>query len=303
MTDATLAATPSRHSRSRPAREVWLALQANKGAMAGLIVIVVLVHRRRLRRRDRAPSATPKSPSECVTKQCPPVWQEGSDSALFRWAPTRSAADLLSQDHLRLALFAVHRHHRRHHLAGRRHPVRPDVRILPRHDRHPDHAGDGHHPVHAQPAAGAGDRRDPRLRPGQRHDRGRHHLHSALCAPGARRGADRTAEGLCHGLARRRRRHAAADAERGAAELPGAADRAGDLELLHRDPRRGGARLPRPMARRRRRRNGAPCWPTRAVPDPLHALGGDVPGPRHPRSRCWPSTCWATGCATRSTRS
>ena len=42
MTDTTLAATPVAKTIS-PAHEVWLSLKANKGALAGLVVIVVLV--------------------------------------------------------------------------------------------------------------------------------------------------------------------------------------------------------------------------------------------------------------------
>ena len=56
----------------------------------------------------------------------------------------------------------------------------------------------------------------------------------------------------------------AADVPDGAAELPGAADRAGDARLFDRDPRRGRARLSRPRRAAADRPNGAPCWPTRA---------------------------------------
>ena len=54
------------------------------------------------------------------------------------------------------------------------------------------------------------------------------------------------AKRLRHGLAHGRRRHAAADVRHRAAELRRAADRPGDARLLVGDPRRRGARLPRP---------------------------------------------------------
>ena len=53
-------------------------------------------------------------------------------------------------------------------------------------------------------------------------------------------------QGLRHRREGRRRRPAAADVQGGAAELRGAADRAGDARHLDRDPRRRGARLSRP---------------------------------------------------------
>jgi dipeptide transport system permease protein len=43
MTDVTLPAAESVSRPISPSREVWLSLKSNKGAMAGLIVIVVLV--------------------------------------------------------------------------------------------------------------------------------------------------------------------------------------------------------------------------------------------------------------------
>jgi dipeptide transport system permease protein len=94
MTDATLSATPVSQTIS-PAGEVWLSLKANKGAMAGLIVIVILVL--------AAVSADVIAPyhyaevfKECVTKACPPVWQEGSDSRFFLGADA-VGRDLLSR--------------------------------------------------------------------------------------------------------------------------------------------------------------------------------------------------------------
>lgn len=94
MTDTALSATPVGQTIS-PAGEVWLSLKANRGAMAGLIVIVVLVL--------AAVSADVIAPyhyaevfKECVTKQCPPVWQEGGDSRFFLGADA-VGRDLLSR--------------------------------------------------------------------------------------------------------------------------------------------------------------------------------------------------------------
>ncbi len=56
----------------------------------------------------------------------------------------------------------------------------------------------------------------------------------------------------------------APDVPRGAAELRGAADRAGVARRLDRDPRRRRARLPRPGRAAAGRRSGARCSPTRA---------------------------------------
>jgi dipeptide transport system permease protein len=78
MTDATLPATPVPQAVS-PAREVWLSLKANNGAMAGLVVIALLVLAA-LSANVLAPYHYAEVFKECVTKVCPPIWQEGSDS-------------------------------------------------------------------------------------------------------------------------------------------------------------------------------------------------------------------------------
>jgi dipeptide transport system permease protein len=78
MTDTTLSATPVPPTVT-PAREVWLALKTNNGAMAGLIVIVVLVFTA-IFANFIAPYHYAEVFKECVTKVCPPIWQDGSDS-------------------------------------------------------------------------------------------------------------------------------------------------------------------------------------------------------------------------------
>jgi dipeptide transport system permease protein len=94
MSDATLSATPASQTIS-PAREVWLSLNANKGAMAGLVVIVVLVLAALLAD-VIAPYHYAEVFKECVTKQCPPIWQEGSDSRFILGADG-VGRDLLSR--------------------------------------------------------------------------------------------------------------------------------------------------------------------------------------------------------------
>ena len=94
MTDTTLAATPVAKTIS-PTREVWLSLKANKGALAGLVIIVVLVLAALLAD-VIAPYHYAEVFKECVTKQCPPVWQEGSDSRFLLGADA-VGRDLLSR--------------------------------------------------------------------------------------------------------------------------------------------------------------------------------------------------------------
>jgi dipeptide transport system permease protein len=94
MTDTTLSATPVSQTIS-PAREVWLSLKANKGAMAGLVVIVVLVVAALLAD-VIAPYHYAEVFKECVTKQCPPFWQEGSDPRFILGADA-VGRDLLSR--------------------------------------------------------------------------------------------------------------------------------------------------------------------------------------------------------------
>jgi dipeptide transport system permease protein len=94
MTDIALSATPVAAAIS-PAKEVWLSLKGNAGAMAGLAVIVLLVL--------AAISADLIAPyhyaevfKECVTEKCPPVWQEGSDPRFLLGADA-VGRDLLSR--------------------------------------------------------------------------------------------------------------------------------------------------------------------------------------------------------------
>jgi dipeptide transport system permease protein len=94
MTDTTLTATPVSQTIS-PTREVWLSLKANKGAMAGLIVIIVLVLAA-ISADLVAPYGYAEVFKECVTKQCPPVWQEGSDPRFLLGADA-VGRDLLSR--------------------------------------------------------------------------------------------------------------------------------------------------------------------------------------------------------------
>ena len=94
MTDTTVAAAPVAKTIS-PTHEVWLSLKANKGALAGLVVIVVLVLAAVLAD-VVAPYHYAEVFKECVTKQCPPVWQEGSDSRFILGADA-VGRDLLSR--------------------------------------------------------------------------------------------------------------------------------------------------------------------------------------------------------------
>ena len=94
MIDTTLSVTPVSQTIS-PAREVWLSLKANKGALAGLVVIVVLVLAA-LTADVIAPYGYAEVFKECVTKQCPPVWQEGSDPRFLLGADA-VGRDLLSR--------------------------------------------------------------------------------------------------------------------------------------------------------------------------------------------------------------
>jgi dipeptide transport system permease protein len=78
MTDTALSATPVAKTVS-PAKEVWLSLRSNRGAMAGLIVIVavalIAVFADLV-----APYSYREVFKECVIKACPPIWQDGADS-------------------------------------------------------------------------------------------------------------------------------------------------------------------------------------------------------------------------------
>ncbi len=95
MTDVTLPAAEPVSRPISPSREVWLSLKSNKGAMAGLVVIVVLVLAALLAD-VIAPYHYAEVFKECVTKQCPPIWQEGSDSRFILGADG-VGRDLLSR--------------------------------------------------------------------------------------------------------------------------------------------------------------------------------------------------------------
>lgn len=82
MTDITLPAAEPVSRPISPSREVWLSLRANKGAMAGLIVIALLALAA-IFADVIAPFSYSAVFKECVTKVCPPVWQEGSDPRFF----------------------------------------------------------------------------------------------------------------------------------------------------------------------------------------------------------------------------
>ncbi len=77
MTDTTISASPVGQTIS-PAKEVWLSLRSNNGAMAGLIVIVLLVLAA-IFADVIAPFSYRDVFKECVTKPCPPFWSAGSD--------------------------------------------------------------------------------------------------------------------------------------------------------------------------------------------------------------------------------
>ena len=98
----------------------------------------------------------------------------------------------------------------------------------------------------------------------------------------------------------RRCRHLAADAHHHPAELPCAADRAGDAWLLERHPVGGRPRLPRsgrPAADAGMGYHAGGC----ARVHPARLVGRDLPWPCHPDHGVSPSTSWATACAMRST--
>ena len=105
---------------------------------------------------------------------------------------------------------------------------------------------------------------DPRPGPDERDAGGGGGGAAALRAHHARRGDHRDVEGLRHGGARERRDAAAADVQRGAAELRRAADRAG---VARASPPPSSTRrrwASSAWARSRRRPSGARCSPTRA---------------------------------------
>ncbi len=79
MTDAAIQTAPAVSQPISPVREIWLSLKANKGAMAGLIVIVLVVLAA-LSADVIAPYHYTEVFKECVTKFCPPFYYaEGSD--------------------------------------------------------------------------------------------------------------------------------------------------------------------------------------------------------------------------------
>jgi dipeptide transport system permease protein len=77
MTDITQSAMPIQQAIS-PTREVWLSLRTNRGAMAGLIIIVVVILAA-VFADFIAPFSYREVFKECVAKPCPPFWVEGSD--------------------------------------------------------------------------------------------------------------------------------------------------------------------------------------------------------------------------------
>jgi dipeptide transport system permease protein len=81
MTDTTISAAPVVQAIS-PAREVWLSLRSNKGAMAGLAVIVLLALAA-IFADFIAPYGYADVFKECVVKPCPPFWRDGSDPRFF----------------------------------------------------------------------------------------------------------------------------------------------------------------------------------------------------------------------------
>ncbi|HWA51161.1 MAG TPA: ABC transporter permease subunit [Dongiaceae bacterium] len=78
MTDAAIQTAPAASQPISPAREIWLSLKANRGAMTGLIVIVLVVLAA-LSADVIAPYHYTEVFKECVTKFCPPFYAEGHD--------------------------------------------------------------------------------------------------------------------------------------------------------------------------------------------------------------------------------
>jgi len=81
MTNTTATAgtvTPASQAPLTPAREVWLSLRANKGAMAALIIIVALILTAIF-----APFIAPHDPSAQDVNQglLPPIWDQGGSSS------------------------------------------------------------------------------------------------------------------------------------------------------------------------------------------------------------------------------
>ncbi len=225
-----------------PLAAFWAAFRENRGAVFGLVVIsaIALIA-------IFADFLAPHSPIEQFRDavRAPPVWDAGG-TWRFALGTDGDGHDMLSRliYGARVSLFiglsvmsvsfvvgvVLGLLGRFGGVAGRR-------RHHPRHG--PDHGG-------AEPGAGDPGRRDPRPESRQHHRRGDDRLSAALRPAGARLGARRADQGLCHRRARRRRRAAAADVRDRAAELPRAADRAGGARRLRRHPRSGGPRLPRP---------------------------------------------------------
>ena len=78
MTDTALQSTAPVSQPISPALEVWLSLKSNKGAMLGLIVIVLVVLAA-LAADLVAPFHYTEVFKECVTKFCPPFYSAESD--------------------------------------------------------------------------------------------------------------------------------------------------------------------------------------------------------------------------------
>ena len=227
----------------------------------------------------------------------PPIWQQGGSSAF------PLGTDDVGRDVLARLIYGA----RLSLLIGiavvtlslvLRHRAGSYRRLRRRIGGHRDHAVDGHRAGVPEPAAGHRDRRHPRPRPVQRHDRGRRRDAAQLHASHPRRGAVRAGARLRHRDALRRRRQAAPDVQHRAAELPGAVDRAGHTGLRHCDPGRGGAGLPRPGRAAADAGMGHHAGRRAAVLS-ARLVGAGVSRAWRSCSPCWRSTCSAMGCATR----
>ncbi len=95
MTDAVLASVEPVAPAMSPAGEAWHSLSANKGAMAGLVVIVFLVLIA-VFADVVAPYAYAEQFKEYVLKPLPPVWSEGGDWRFF-FGTDDVGRDLLSR--------------------------------------------------------------------------------------------------------------------------------------------------------------------------------------------------------------
>ena len=203
---------PAVLAQPSPLAAFWAAFRENRGAVFGLVDASSLIVAMAL----AADFIAPHSPIEQFRDavRAPPVWEAGGSLALPARHRRRRPRHAVAAD-LRRARLAVHRpvgderllraRRRCSASSARWRGSLVDVVDHPRDG--PDHGG-------AEPGAGDSRRRHPRPEPRQHDRRGDDRLSAALCAPGARLGARRTGQGLCHRGARRRRRAAAADVRR-----------------------------------------------------------------------------------------